>query len=157
MQNHFKSTRRCSFVWIFVMIIEWDMCLSQATWFIINEAQCFPIYCYTTALSLQSTLEYKWASSPSSPSIPPSLLHPLFFAHSYDSWAVLSHTRLLKITGDADDNEYVDDDDGSNYVFWMSCFYFRVFLLSFPVLFFKKEWKRSKKKKKESTDVKSFF
>lgn len=43
--------------------------------------------------------------------------------HSYNSWAVLSHTRLLRISEDADsddddDGEYVDDyDDSSNHVF----------------------------------------
>lgn len=62
------------------------------------------------------------------PSLPPSL-HPLplfffffCFVHSYNSWAVLSHTRLLRISEDADsdddDGEYVDDyDDSSNHVF----------------------------------------
>lgn len=83
---------------------------------------------------------------------------------------MLSHTRLLRISGDADDyNEYVDgdDDDGSNYVFRMSCFFlfwsFSLFVSKF--CFSKKnengEKKKEKKKKKrnpnKSTDVKSFF
>lgn len=60
------------------------------------------------------------------PFLPPFILSLNFFVffcfvHSYNSWAVLSHTRLLRISEDADsddDGEYVDDyDDGSNHVF----------------------------------------
>lgn len=71
-----------------------------------------------TAPLLHSLYSLHWSKC--EPPLPPLLLlhpslHPLFFAHSYDSWAVLSHTRLLKIFGDADDNEHVDD--GGDYVF----------------------------------------
>jgi len=60
---------------------------------------------------------------------------------------VLSHTRLFK---DDDDNEYVDD-NSSNYVFRMSCFYFRVFLYRFQFCFSKKNENREKKKKKKKS------
>lgn len=128
---------------------------------IFTRPSVFLAYCTTTAHSLQSTLEYKWASSPSLllgsfPSSLPSSSPLIFFCfvHSYNSWAVLSHTRLLRISEDADsddDGEYVDDyDDGSNHVFWMSCFYFEVafFLsLSFSSFVFQKRPKTEKKKR----------
>lgn len=67
-----------------------------------------------------------YSLDPSLPFLPPFILPLTFFCffcfvHSYNSWAVLSHTRLLRISEDADsddDGEYVDDyDDGSNHVF----------------------------------------
>lgn len=105
--------------------------------------------------TLQSTLEYPLLLLLLLPLLLLPLLHPslhpLFFAHSYDSWAVLRHTRLLRISGDAGDNEHVDD-VGSNYVFWTSCFYFRFFFLSLFVssFVFQKRVKMEKKNKQTS-------
>lgn len=131
---------------------------------IFTRPSVFLAYCTTTAHSLQSTLEYKWASSPSLllgsfpsslPSSSPFIFFFFCFVHSYNSWAVLSHTRLLRISEDADsdddDGEYVDDyDDSSNHVFWMSCFYFSWGFFSLFIVFqfcFSKKTENGEKKK----------
>lgn len=100
--------------------------------------------------TLYSTLEYKWAYSSLPfffcPSLPPSILFIIIlFPHSHNSWAVLSHTRLLRISED------VDYDDNSNRVLNELFLFWRFFFFSLYRFFqfcFSKKYQKNWEKKR---------
>lgn len=147
MQN---NQNRAVFTESFVCIF-WDddKILKYSNVIIFKRPSVSPTYCTTTAHALVYTgVKASLLLPPLLLLSLPSSLHPLlfFFPHSYNSWAVLSHTRLLRISEDVDDY-----DDNSNHVFWMSCFNFRGFFFSLYIVFssfvFQKRSKNREKKR----------